>query len=144
MKSEKKKNSILKGVVLSGMIAGALPLATNANNLLSYEVMGSGSELRSELLQQYGSPIDAIANVNGDYLVGEGKCGEGKCGEGKCGEEGKKEVKAEVKEGDKKAVESKASVATTGDKAKATTDTKTDAKGKSTEAKCGENTCGGK
>ncbi|TLX75358.1 hypothetical protein E9993_10710 [Labilibacter sediminis] len=137
MKSEKQKNSILKGVVLSGMIAGALPMAANANNLMSYNELGSGSELRSELLEQYSSPIDALSNVNGDYVIAEGKCGEGKCGEAKCGEEGKKETK----KSEKKAVDAKTSEATCGDKDKK--ETKKEAKSKTTEAKCGENTCGG-
>lgn len=140
MKAEKKKNSILKGVVISGMIAGALPMTVNANNLLNYDVMGSGSELRSELLEQYGSPIDAVGDINNDYIIGEAKCGEGKCGKDE-----KKEATKEVKEGDKKATaETKTTEAKCGEKTKTNADTKKDSKGKATEAKCGENTCGGK
>lgn len=140
MKAEKKKSSILRGVVIGGMIAGALPMAVNANNLLNYEVMGSGSELRSELLEQYGSPIDAVGSINRDYIIGEAKCGEGKCGKDE-----KKETTKEVKEGDKKVTtETKTSEATCGEKTKTKADTKKDSKDKTTEAKCGENTCGGK
>jgi uncharacterized low-complexity protein len=132
MKSE-RKNSILKGVVLSGMMAGALPLAANAENLMNYELMGSGSEIRSDLLNQYGSPIEAVSNVQNDYVVGEAKCGEAKCGEGKCGSDSKKEAK---KSEAKSTKADKTSEATCGEKSKKE-------KGKTTEAKCGENTCGG-
>ncbi len=154
MKSERK--SILRGVVISGMIAGALPVMANSDNLFSYETMGSGSELRAELLEQYGSPIDAANSSATDYIVGEAKCGEGKCGEGKCGEKGKKETTKETKKESKKETkkssaegktsektsEAKCGEAKCGEKSKK--EGKKESKEKTSEAKCGENTCGGK
>ena len=114
MKARKEKqNGLLKTVVIGGMIVGASTFGANAENLFSYGDLGSGSEVRSNLLEQYGLPI-TTANLPGDFIVGEGKCGEGKCGEGKCGEEKKSEKKSE------KATEAK----------KAET--------KTTEGKCGE------
>ncbi|MGQ1784411.1 MULTISPECIES: hypothetical protein [unclassified Saccharicrinis] len=134
MKSEKR--SILKGVVISGMIAGTMPVMANSGNLFNYEHMGNGSELRAELLGQYGSPVDLQNAGSGDYLVGEAKCGEGKCGEGKCGEENKKEAKKKSKtEKSEKTSEAKC-----GEKPK---ETKKESKEKTGESKCGENTCGG-
>jgi uncharacterized low-complexity protein len=127
MKTE-RKSSVLKRAVLSGMIAGALPLAGNAENLMNYDIMGSGSEIRSDLLNQYGSSIDGVSNEQSDYIVGEAKCGEGKCG----GDSGKEVEGSEAKS----AKEGKTSEATCGKKSKKE-------EGKTTEAKCGENTCGG-
>ena len=122
MKTKKEKQTgILKTVVLSGMIAGALPLAANANDLFNYSDMGSGAEVRSSLLDKYGSPLNAYQNQPTDFIIGEAKCGEGKCGEGKCGEG---EKKAEAKKGEAKKGEAK----------KAET--------KTSEGKCGEGKCG--
>ncbi len=138
MKTRKeRKNGLLKSVVLSGMIAGAIPFAANADNLFNYEDLGSGSQLRSNLIQKYVSPTDAISNTSENFVF-EAKCGEGKCGEGKCGEkkgtEKKQTEKKQVqkKEGKEKATKSNA-------KAK-----KTSEKGKTKEAKCGEGKCGEK
>lgn len=117
MKTKKvKQTGLLKTVVLSGMIAGALPFAANANDLFNYGDLGSGAEVRSSLLDKYGSPLNAYQNQATDYILGEAKCGEGKCGEGKCGEG---EKKAEAKKGEAKKAETK-----------------------TTEAKCGEAKCG--
>ncbi len=138
MKTEKK--SILKGVVISGMIAGAMPVVANTNSLFNYEAMGTGSELRAELFEQYGSPINVEDASSSDYVVGEAKCGESKCGEGKCGKEEKKDTKKDSKKEAKKSSEKeKTSEATCGEKSKE----KKDTKDKTKEAKCGENTCGG-
>ena len=142
MKSERK--SILKGVVISGMIAGTVPaMAANTNDLLNFDVIGSGAELRTQLLEQYGSPIDAVNQNSENYFVGEAKCGENKCGEGKCGKEGKKEGKKEAKKAGKseKTGEAKCGENTCGEKSKK--EAKKEGKEKTGEAKCGENTCGG-
>ncbi|WP_066628020.1 hypothetical protein [Labilibacter marinus] len=140
MKLERK--SILKGVVISGMIAGAMPAMANSTDLFNYDTMGSGAELRAELLEQYGSPID-VQNLNSeDFLLGENKCGEGKCGE-KAKKEGTKEAKkSETKE---KTSEAKCGEAKCGEKGKkeATKEAKKESKSKTSEAKCGESTCGG-
>lgn len=133
MKTKKEnKNGLLKSVVLSGMIAGAMPFAANADNLFSYEDLGSGSQLRSNLIQKYVSPTDAISNTRENFVF-EAKCGEGKCGEGKCGEkEGDKKKKETKKEGKEKAKKGEAKA----EKGKE--------KSKSSEAKCGEGKCGEK
>ena len=132
MKTKKEnKNGLLKSVVLSGMIAGAMPFAANADNLFNYEDLGSGSQLRSNLIEKYVSPTDAINRVGENYVF-EAKCGEGKCGE-KEGDKKKKEAKKEpTKEGKAKATKSKA-------KSEKGTE-----KGKTKEAKCGEGKCGEK
>ncbi len=133
MKTKREnKNGLLKSVVLSGMIAGAMPFAANADNLFSYEDLGSGSQLRGNLMEKYVSPSDAI-NLAGENYVFEGKCGEGKCGEGKCGE----------KEGDKKKETKKKGTEKKATKSKAKTE-KSAEKGKTKEAKCGEGKCGEK
>ena len=137
MKTRKENNKrLLKSVVLTGMIAGARPLTAGATNLFSYENLGSGSQLRSNLIEQYASPADAVSR-SGENFTFEAKCGEGKCGEGKCGEkEGDKKKKEVKKEGTEK---------TTKAKVKAKTETKKKAeKGKTKEAKCGEGKCGEK
>ncbi len=133
MKTKKEnKSRFLKSVVLSGMIAGAMPFAANADNLFSYEDLGSGSQLRGNLIAKYVSPTDAI-NRTAENFVFEAKCGEGKRGAGKCGEkEGDKKKKETKKEGKEKATKSKA-------KAEKSTE-----KGKTKEAKCGEGKCGEK
>jgi len=101
-KTEKQKG-LLKTVIIGGMMVGASTIGTNAESLFSYGDMGSGAEVRSNLLEQYGSPVNT-ANLPSDFVVGESKCGEekskatkkeakktesktteGKCGEGKCG-----------------------------------------------------------
>ncbi len=133
MKTKREnKNGLLKSVVLSGMIAGAMPFAANADNLFSYEDLGSGSQLRGNLIEKYVSPTDAI-NLAGENYVFEAKCGEGKCGEGKCGE----------KEGDKKKETKKKGTEKKATKSKAKTE-KSAEKGKTKEAKCGEGKCGEK
>lgn len=140
MKLERK--SILKGVVLSGMIAGAIPVVANSSNLFDYDAMGSGSEFRAELLEQYGSPIDVQSLSSEDYLLGENKCGEGKCGEKEKKEGTKEAKKSETKE---KTSEAKCGEAKCGEKGKkeSTKETKKETKSKTGEAKCGESTCGG-
>ncbi|MBI9062671.1 MAG: hypothetical protein JEZ14_11855 [Marinilabiliaceae bacterium] len=153
MKTKKEKQtSLLKTVVLSGMIAGALPLAANANDLFSYSDMGSGAEVRSSLLDKYGSPLNAYQNQATDFIIGEAKCGEGKCGEGKCGEG---EKKAEAKKGEAKKAETKTTEAKCGEgkcgesekkaeakKGKAKKGEAKKAETKTTEGKCGEGKCG--
>ncbi len=147
MKTEKKK-SILKGVFLGGMIAGVIPAMADANSLLDYNIIGSGAELRSGLLEQYGSPVDVSANLSNDFIVGETKCGESKCGESKGGKEGeanKKTKKSETKKDEVKAAgktESKATEAKCGEEVKKEAKSSS-SESKTSESKCGENTCGG-
>jgi uncharacterized low-complexity protein len=131
MKSDKK---ILKSAAI---IAGAL-LTTSliaapsvSPDILAYNDLGSGSEVRSQLINQN--------QVNGAesfaYKLGELKCGEGKCGEGKCGGDEKKE---EAKTADAKTTDTKTADAKTADTKTAdakTADTKEAAPAKETAKK---------
>ena len=120
--------------VATGTLAlGSVSNNANAADLFTVDHLGSGSELRSNLIELNSDFIadnKMVSNLNVELKCGEGKCGEGKCGEGKCGE-GKS---GDKKEGDKK-VDAKKDVkegAKEGDK-------KDD---KSKEGKCGEGKCG--
>lgn len=132
MKTDKK---ILKSasIVAGALLTSALVVSpATGMDLLAYNDLGSGAELRSHL-------IDANSNQG---IATEASTV--KYAELKCGEDGKKaDKKAEGKKGDAKATEAKAADAKKGDakKADAKTETKaTEEKGK--EAKCGEGTCG--
>jgi len=142
MKTRKEKNKgLLKTVVMGGMIAGASTFGVNAENLFNYGELGSGAEVRSNLLEQYGSPV-STANVPVDFIIGEAKCGEGKCGEEKKTEK-KTEKTTEAKKSETKTTEGKCGEGKCGE-AKTTT-TKKEAKKtetKTTEGKCGEGKCG--
>ena len=96
MKNDKTK---LAKIALATLVAGAMSGSqAQANDLLTLVALGSGTQLRSSLLNtnqsqatHYGT--NATAETH-DSKSGEGKCGEGKCGdesdsksaEGKCGE----------------------------------------------------------
>ena len=77
-------------------------------DILAYNDLGSGSELRSQLINQ--NQINGAESTA--YKFGELKCGEGKCGEGKCGGDEKKE---EAKKGDAKKADAKTADAKTAD-----------------------------
>lgn len=130
-----KKASILKGAILTGVIASLTPLSANSSALFSYDVLGSGAEVRTQILEEKsvsgtvyelkcGSEKEESKKKSetkkGEATKAkkgkstEAKCGEGKCGEGKCGSEKKEGKSEEKKEGESK----------------------------STEAKCGEGKCG--
>ncbi|MCX7728727.1 MAG: hypothetical protein N2203_04570 [Bacteroidia bacterium] len=121
---EKKKKSL----ITSAIAAASLAAMTNINAStakIEMNVLGNGSEIRSELLSNKG-----ISKMLNDLKCGENKTEnktekskgkEGKCGEGKCGE--KKAKGKEGKCGEGKCGEKKA-------------------KGK--EGKCGEGKCGEK
>jgi uncharacterized low-complexity protein len=137
---EKKK--VLK---ISALAAGSLLIGTmsaNASSTQKFEDLGSGSELRSELLSNL-NPVKFFKNTEVELSCGEGKCGdkakeaekakdaktekpadkagEHKCGEGKCGEKATEKKKEEIpaKEAGEKAKDDKAG-----------------------EHKCGEGKCG--
>jgi len=138
MKNKKaKKSNVLKGAILTGVIAGLTPLSANSSSLFSYDVLGSGAEVRTQILEEKtvsgtvyelkcggekketkekekGKTKKGEAKKGKETKATEAKCGEGKCGEGKCGAE-KKEGKTEKKEAKKE---------------------------KTTEGKCGEGKCG--
>ena len=117
--------------VATGTLAlGAVSNNANAAELFTVDHLGSGSEVRSNLIELNSDFIadnKMVSNLNVELKCGEGKCGEGKCGEGKDGDK---------KEGDKK------------DAVKKKTDKKEGAKegdkkdDKSKEGKCGEGKCG--
>jgi len=122
-----------KSIKISALAAGTILMGTisaNAAQKLSFEELGTGAELRSELLSNL-NPVQFFKNTEVELTCGEGKCGEKskdakkeatdksaektegkvedkasehKCGEGKCGEkstEEKKEKKAEKGADDK-------------------------------------------
>ena len=99
------KKSIFSGSVIASAFIGLASLSANASSLTNYSTLGSGSEVRSELLEQTCGAKDAKTTdakcgekdaKTKDAKCGgkakEAKCGkkegkgkEGKCGEGKCG-----------------------------------------------------------
>ncbi|GIV29844.1 MAG: hypothetical protein KatS3mg028_0910 [Bacteroidia bacterium] len=106
---EKKKRNLVIGAVAAVSVA-TLGNIQAKNSTIEANILGSGAEVRNELLSNRG-----IAKMLNDLKCGEnksdaktdktkgkeGKCGEkkakgkeGKCGEGKCGEK-----KAKGKEG---------------------------------------------
>ena len=131
MKTEKK---ILKS---ASMVAGAL-LSTalvaspvSGMDILAYNDLGSGSQLRSHLIEANNNQA---ASAESNAI---------KYAELKCGEDGKKaEKKAEGNKAEAKTADTKAA-AKKGDakKADAKTETKA-AEEKGKEAKCGEGKCG--
>jgi hypothetical protein len=77
---ENKRKNLVAGVVFAGALIAGSSLSANASNALSFNSLGSGAELRSELLE----------SGNGAQFNFEAKCGEksaeSKSGEAKCGE----------------------------------------------------------
>jgi len=115
-----KKKSLITGSMIAGALFATANLNANAADLFRFSNLGTGEEVRSQLL---GSSSNALhlelkcgekgkADSTAAKKGKDGKCGEGKCGEGKCG-------------GAKKA----------GDK-------KDSAKKKGKDGKCGEGKCG--
>lgn len=97
------KKSMLAGSLIASAILGLSNLNANASTLTNYSALGSGAEVRSELLNitvsSNGLELKCGADSN---KAAHGKGKDGKCGEGKCGDH-KKDAKAgehtkEVKE----------------------------------------------
>jgi|AntRauTorckE6833_2_1112554.scaffolds.fasta_scaffold03171_2 uncharacterized low-complexity protein len=115
MKSGKFKKSV--AIVTGTIVAGTFSVSAQAGqaNLFDYQNLGSGAELRSELLKMNSTR----------YKTFEMKCGgkeeskKDKSSEAKCGGEDKKDT---TKKGKKEAKKAEA---------------------KNAEAKCGEGKCGG-
>ena len=145
------KNKAFQAALATGTVLLGSASVASAGNLFSFEDLGSGSELRSELIAK-NNPAAIGSFVNNSDL--ELKCGEGKCGEGKCGEagkEGKKAKKAEsTKAGEHKCGEGKCGEGKCGGESKEAKKPAKEAKMKSKagehkcgEGKCGEGKCGG-
>ena len=143
MERKEKRNiskSLLKGTLVAGAFFGVSSLtAATTSSLYDYDALGSGSEVRSEIL---GNTLQATSPNNNFEL----NCGEGKCGEGKCGEEKKDAKKTEAKAEDKskeaKCGEGKCGEGKCGEDKKDAKKTEAKAEDKSKEAKCGEGKCG--
>lgn len=139
MENQSKKRGV--GALITGTIlTGALMSVSvvNANEMFNYNDLGSGAELRSELLDASNTGMKALEATCGEKKA-EGKSTDHKCGEGKCGE--KADKKGEAKStGDSKASDHKCGEGKCGEK----TDKKADKKSesKSSEHKCGEGKCG--
>lgn len=137
MKKDKKilkSSTLITGILLTGSLA-TFAASSGNQNLFEYSSMGSGAEVRSEILDMNAPNI--LSNET-TYKFGEAKCGEGKCG----GEE-KKEAKTK---GEKTAVtktsEAKTSEAKCGEGKCGEGEKKVAKEGKTSEAKCGEGKCG--
>lgn len=138
MKNTKK--TIITGSLIAGAIFGTTALNASETILFRYSELGSGSEIRANLLNQTESDFRAyLLELNcgedtkkvADTTKTENKTKDAKCGEGKCGEA--KDAKAK----DAKATDIKAAEVKDTDKKAAATK-----EGKSKDAKCGEGKCG--
>jgi len=124
----RKEKKILKS---ASIIAGALMTTTLAAspsegmNILAYNDLGSGAQLRSHL-------VDANSNQAQQSEATAYKLSELKCGEGEKKAEGEK---TEAKKTDTKKTDAKKADAKSGKKTEATEE-------KTKEAKCGEGKCG--
>jgi uncharacterized low-complexity protein len=87
-----KKSGILTGVLFTGAILAFPAIGSEASDIYNYSNLGSGSELRSELLDLNNSSSDLAARAISFEKYVEGKCGEGKCGEKKDSKESKKDT----------------------------------------------------
>ena len=108
MKTDKKilkSAAIIAGAFLTGSLIAAPSVSPD---ILAYNDLGSGSEVRSQLINQ--NQVNGAESTA--YKFGELKCGEGKCGEGTCGGEEKKE---EAKTTDAKTADAKTADAKTAD-----------------------------
>lgn len=115
---ETKRKQLVAGVFFTSAMIACGTLGASAANALSFRDLGSGSELRTELLETSSRfNHDQKCGAKTDSTKVESKSKEAKCGEGKCGDD-KKDKKAEAK----------------------STEAKKESKAK--EAKCGEGKCG--
>ena len=126
--NDKKKNSV-KNILLTGTIVAGSVLGINSLNAANvdtfkYSELGSGGELRAELLENSVTDIRAI-----ELSCGE-KSKDSKSKDAKCGEKDAKATKTDSKSKDAKCGEKDAKA------------TKSDSKSK--DAKCGEGKCGEK
>lgn len=131
MKNEnklQKKAGILAGALVSGALLAFSAGSADAASLNDFSTLGSGSQVRTTLLDMNSYTSELAAKAASFDKSAEAKCGENK--------EKKEGEKAEKKEG--KAAKGKTSEAKCGEKAKA----KEAKEGKAGEGKCGEGKCG--
>jgi len=125
----KNKFNIAAGSLVTGVVLSAASLSAPAANLFSYNPLGSGSEVRSTLLEK--------AMNDHDLRLFEMKCGEeSKSDTTKSAT--KPATKPDAKKADSKTNDAKCGEGKCGEK-------KVDAKkteGKTKDAKCGEGKCG--
>ncbi|MCF6332080.1 MAG: hypothetical protein L3J11_02250 [Draconibacterium sp.] len=116
----KKRSSFIKGTLVAGALLSvtALSAMPSSSSLFNYNALGSGAEVRTEILHGNANPFNNFEAKCGEKSTtkAEAKSSAAKCGDGTCGEGDKK---AATKKSNAKASEAKAS-----------------------EAKCGEGTCG--
>lgn len=124
--NDKKKNAVknilLTGTIVAGSVLGINGLNASTVETFKYSELGSGGELRAELLQHAVTDIRAI-----EMSCGE-KSTDSKSKDAKCGEKDAKATKADAKSKDAKCGEHKAKASDS----------------KSKDAKCGEGKCGEK
>lgn len=135
-KSNLKSAALFTGAIFAGTAAIASENGEN-ENILRYSSLGSGSELRSELLDLNKSILNNNKDLESPTTVkfSELKCGEGKCGEGTCGEDKKSEKKEVNKDEAKSEVKGEAK----GEVADVKKETKTET---TSESKTDESSCG--
>jgi len=104
---ENKTKKVLKGSLIAGAVLGISALSANASQLFSFSELGSGSEVRSTLLERSTSSTNLLLELKcGDSTkTKDGKCGEGKCGDKKATGKSKDHKCGEGKCGDKKATD---------------------------------------
>lgn len=114
MKSQKKSSerSLLTASIIAGALTSLTSLNANANQLFNYSSLGTGAEVRSELLNTSNSGSKVIELECGNKSTEKTNS---KTPEAKCGDKNKK---------------------------KTTTNNNTTQKGKTSEGKCGEGKCG--
>ncbi len=125
---EKRKKSILSGTLVAGVLLTAGSLSVSANDALQFSDLGSGSEIRSNLLETQQNKIAVMVEST---FFADVKGLEAKCGEDKKDKKDKKVKKAKKGGADDKKSEKKSDEA---EKKKSEDKTK--------EAKCGEGKCG--
>lgn len=103
MKTEIKNIKTGLGVVLGGLTLSSFALSANASELFAVSALGTGEELRAELIDGESATINAVMGIKGL----EASCGEQpkakkkrtkKGKEASCGEQPKKTKKKKGKE----------------------------------------------
>lgn len=129
---EKKRKNLIKGTLVAGALLSitALSATPNSSNLFDYNALGSGAEVRTEILHNDVNPFNTFEAKCGEKAKAgetkstEAKCGEGKCGEGKCGEKAKKSAKKGKAKAEAKAAEAKCGEGKCGESTKKKTEKK--------------------